>query len=72
MHSVTVACQGCGREYAYQTMFMSAVGVAVCPHCGLCEGAAPTPDLPLPPRDVEGRETSSLSESKRPAADGAE
>ena len=38
MQTVTVVCQGCGREFTYETMFIATVGVAVCPHCGVRDG----------------------------------
>ena len=31
MHNVTVACRSCGKEFTYETLFISTVGVAVCP-----------------------------------------
>ena len=33
MHDVTVVCQSCGKQFTYQTMFISTAGVAVCPCC---------------------------------------
>ena len=35
MHYITVVCKSCGKEFTYQTMFISTVGVAACPCCGL-------------------------------------
>ena len=54
MHDVTVVCQSCGEEFTYQTMFISTVGVAVCPCCGVRDGAATPRGRPTSPLDMEG------------------
>ena len=57
MHDVTVVCQSCGKEFTYQTMFVSTVGVAVCPWCGVRDGAAPPSGRLTPPLDREGHDS---------------
>ena len=63
MQTVTVVCQGCGREFTYETMFIATVGVAVCPHCGVRDGAATPRGKPTSPLDVEARDHSELTGS---------
>jgi uncharacterized protein CbrC (UPF0167 family) len=58
MHNVTVACQSCGKEFTYQGMFVTTVGVAVCPYCGVRDGAATPCGKAASPRDVEGHDSS--------------
>jgi rRNA maturation endonuclease Nob1 len=54
MRNVKVVCQSCGRVFTYPTMFLSTMGVAVCPYCGVRDGAT-TPRCKLtPPVHVEG------------------
>jgi uncharacterized protein CbrC (UPF0167 family) len=67
MHNVTVACQSCGKEFTYQGMFISTVGVAVCPYCGVRDGAAAPRGKPTSPLDAEGRDS---SEPTDPLAQG--
>jgi uncharacterized protein CbrC (UPF0167 family) len=62
MHNVTVACQSCGNEFTYQGMFISTVGVAVCPYCGVRDGAATPRGRPRSPLDVEGPDSSELTD----------
>ncbi|MCX6373143.1 MAG: hypothetical protein NTX16_08680 [Actinobacteria bacterium] len=61
MHNVTVVCQGCGNEFTYQTMFISTVGVAVCPCCGVRDGAATPRGTRTSPLDMEGHIASELT-----------
>ena len=61
MHNVTVVCQGCAKEFTYETMFISTVGVAVCPHCGVRDGAATPRGRPAFPLDVQARGRSRLT-----------
>jgi hypothetical protein len=63
LHNATVACQGCGKEFSYQTMFMETVGVAVCPYCGVRDGAVTPRDEPASPLDMEGQGFNGLSGS---------
>ena len=58
MHDVTVVCQSCGKEFTYQTMFISTVGVAVCPWCGVRDGAAAPHGRPTSPPDMRGHDSS--------------
>jgi len=60
MHNVTVVCQSCGRELTYRTMFISTVGVAVCPYYGVCDGAATWRGKPTSRLDVEAHDHSEL------------
>ena len=57
MHDVTVVCQGCGKEFTYQTMFISTVGVAVCPWCGVRDGAATPHGRPTSPLGMKGHDS---------------
>ena len=61
MHDVTVVCQRCGEEFTYQTMFISTVGVAVCPCCGVRNGAATPRGKPTSPLDTAGHDSSELT-----------
>jgi len=57
MHDVTVVCQSCDKEFSYRTMFISTVGVAVCPWCGVRYGAATPRGKPMSPLDMEGHDS---------------
>ena len=61
MHYVTLVCQSCGKDFTYRTMFISTVGVAVCPHCGVRDGAATPRGKPTSPLDVEAHDHSGLT-----------
>jgi hypothetical protein len=61
MHDVLVVCQSCGKEFTYQTMFIPTVGVAVCPCCGVRDGAATSGGRPASPFDTEGHGSSELT-----------
>jgi len=58
MHSVTVACRDRGKEYGYRTMFTSTIGIAVCPSCGVSDGAVTPRGAQRSPLDVEGHDCS--------------
>ena len=60
MHNVTVVCQSCGKEFTYRTMFISTVGVAVSPYCGVRDGAATPRGKATSRLDVEAHYHSEL------------
>lgn len=70
MHNVTVVCQSCGKDFTYRTMFISTVGVAVCPHCGVRDGAATPRGKPASPLDVEAHDHSELTYPAGPGNGG--
>jgi len=57
MHDVTVVCQSCGKQFTYQTMFISTAGVAVCPCCGVRDGAATPRGRPPSALDIKGHDS---------------